>query len=130
MCLNTFVVFAHVDVGCLHHADHAKEYIPTVFDSYSVNVSLGEIDFQIGLFDTAGQEDYDQLRPLSYPEANIVMLCFGIESQRSLDSVREKVRLARQLDFLGPTFMLTHHATSGILKYCNTVHMFPECLLA
>ena len=42
------------------------EYVPTVFDNYSVQIQIGDEQFNLGLFDTAGQEDYDKIRPLSY----------------------------------------------------------------
>ena len=45
------------------------------------------------LWDTAGQEDYDRLRPLSYPESHLVMITYAIDSPDSLDDVQEKVRL-------------------------------------
>lgn len=38
-----------------------------------------------------GQEDYDRLRPLSYPHSHVILLCFAIDSPDSLDNVQEKV---------------------------------------
>jgi cell division control protein 42 len=42
------------------------------------------------LFDTAGQEDYDRLRPLSYPQTDVFLVCFSVTSPASFENVREK----------------------------------------
>lgn len=47
----------------------------------------------LGLWDTAGQEDYDRLRPLSYPQTDVFLICFSIVSRASFDNVKAKVSI-------------------------------------
>ncbi|ELV09519.1 Rho-related GTP-binding protein RhoD [Tupaia chinensis] len=39
------------------------------------------------IWDTAGQDDYDRLRPLFYPDASVLLLCFDVTSPHSFDNV-------------------------------------------
>jgi len=67
-----------------------KDYIPTVFDNYVVNLTAGDQSIELGLWDTAGQEEYDRLRPLSYANANVFLLCFSVVSPVSFENVQAK----------------------------------------
>jgi len=53
-------------------------YVPTVFENYLSAFWVDNKPVELTLWDTAGQEDYDRLRPLSYPDADIVLICFSI----------------------------------------------------
>ncbi|KAJ1568879.1 GTP-binding protein Rho1 [Nowakowskiella sp. JEL0078] len=65
-------------------------YVPTVFENYVAEIEVDGKQFELALWDTAGQEDYDRLRPLSYPDSHVIMICFSVDSPDSLENVNEK----------------------------------------
>lgn len=65
-------------------------YVPTIFDNYITNVTIGDKKIALELWDTAGQEDYEELRPLSYPETDIFLITYSIVGPDSFDNVKQK----------------------------------------
>ncbi|XKL64272.1 hypothetical protein PGB90_004358 [Kerria lacca] len=67
-----------------------KEYIPTVFDNFPLSLTIDGIEYDVTLWDTAGQEDYERLRPLSYTNTDCFLLCFSIGNRSSFDNIVQK----------------------------------------
>lgn len=65
-------------------------YVPTVFENYVADIEVDNKQVELALWDTAGQEDYDRLRPLSYPDTDVILMCFSIDSPDSLENIPEK----------------------------------------
>uniref|UniRef100_A0A8C9VD00 Rho-related GTP-binding protein RhoA-D-like n=1 Tax=Scleropages formosus TaxID=113540 RepID=A0A8C9VD00_SCLFO len=65
-------------------------YVPTVFENYIADIEVDGKQVELALWDTAGQEDYDRLRPLSYPDTDVILMCFSIDSPDSLENIPEK----------------------------------------
>ncbi|KAM9821196.1 rho-related GTP-binding protein RhoF [Neosynchiropus ocellatus] len=70
--------------------DFPEKYAPSVFEKYVTSISVEGKVIRLNLYDTAGQEDYDRLRPLSYVEANLILVCFDVTNPTSFDNVMIK----------------------------------------
>jgi len=60
------------------------------YDYFEANVTVEGITFLVGLYDTAGNEVYDHLRPLSYPATDVFVVCFSVANRDSFGNIRQK----------------------------------------
>ncbi|KAI3510418.1 hypothetical protein L1887_17390 [Cichorium endivia] len=67
-----------------------SDYVPTIFDNFSANVVVNGSTVNLALWDTAGQEDYNRLRPLSYRGADVFLLAFSLINKASYDNIYRK----------------------------------------
>lgn len=65
--------------------------MPTIFENYITRMKLGDKTVELSLWDTAGQEDYDRLRPLSYPDTDVVIITYSICNPDSIRNIDAKV---------------------------------------
>ncbi|XP_078454924.1 rho-related GTP-binding protein RhoA-C-like [Lampetra planeri] len=65
-------------------------YVPTVFENYVADMEVDGKQVELALWDTAGQEDYNRLRPLSYPDTDVILMCFSIDSPDSLGNITDR----------------------------------------
>lgn len=76
-------------------------WTPTVFENYCLNItelncfpecnsSNRQLNVNLTLCDTAGQEDYERLRLLSYNNVDIIIVCFSVVKPESFVNVKEK----------------------------------------
>ncbi|KAK3585968.1 hypothetical protein CHS0354_038513 [Potamilus streckersoni] len=65
-------------------------YVPTVFETYVTDIEVVGKQVELALWDTAGQEDYDRLRPLSYPDTDVILICFSVDNPDSLTNALDR----------------------------------------
>ncbi|GAA5870728.1 hypothetical protein JCM8547_005040 [Rhodosporidiobolus lusitaniae] len=67
-----------------------SEYEPTIFENYVAEIRLDGKAVQLALWDTAGQEEYERLRPLSYSQSHVILIAFALDTPDSLENVSVK----------------------------------------
>ncbi|XP_061893010.1 rho-related GTP-binding protein RhoA-D-like [Entelurus aequoreus] len=65
-------------------------YVPTVYENYVADIEVDGKPVELALWDTAGQGDYDRLRPFAYPDTHVILMSFSIDSPDSLENIPEK----------------------------------------
>jgi small GTP-binding protein len=91
-----FVVIGDGSIGktCLlsvySKGEFPIDYVPTVVDNFTVQVNIDGKPVSVNLWDTAGQENFDSFRSLSYPDTDAFIICFSLVIPFSLDNVIDK----------------------------------------
>lgn len=67
-----------------------ERYVPTIFENYTQLATINNESWKLHIWDTAGQDEYDRLRPLSYTGAQIILLCFALDSRQSYVNLSER----------------------------------------
>lgn len=67
-----------------------EDYVPTIFDNTVRRVRFAGKEIELWLWDTAGQEDYDRLRALSYPNTDVFLVCFAVDNPVSLENLVDR----------------------------------------
>uniref|UniRef100_N1R4U3 Rac-like GTP-binding protein 6 n=1 Tax=Aegilops tauschii TaxID=37682 RepID=N1R4U3_AEGTA len=98
------------------------DYVPTVFDNFSANVVVDGNTVNLGLWDTAGQEDYNRLRPLSYRGADVFLLAFSLISKASYENVSKK-KFSAEVHF---TIISMVTFMSYLIRFLCFWHWIPE----
>ena len=102
--------------------------MPTVFENYVAEVEVDGKYVELALWDTAGLEDYDRLRPLAYPDSHVILICFDIAGPDSLDNVLEKVR-SKILNTLVLIFILRLSESQWIIEVNHFCQGLPIILV-
>ena len=64
-----------------------REYVPTVFDNYSAKVKIEDTTYNVQLWDTAGQEELENIRTLSYANTSVFLLCFSVVTPSTFENI-------------------------------------------
>ncbi|KAK6177771.1 hypothetical protein SNE40_015806 [Patella caerulea] len=67
-----------------------ETFTTTVFEQHDVDIEVDNISVPLALWEISGQEDYDRFRHLSYPNTDVILMCFSIHNPASLESISER----------------------------------------
>ncbi|KAM0676454.1 hypothetical protein GVAV_000421 [Gurleya vavrai] len=103
----------------LTHSKFNEEYVPTVFENTKYSTLHKKRKIEIDFWDTAGQEDYSRIMPLSYPETTLLLICFSISDPDSLQSIANK--WVHEAKFHCPNVPFIVVGTKADLRYESSV---------
>ncbi|CAG7819614.1 unnamed protein product [Allacma fusca] len=68
----------------------SEEIFYNGYQKYSKNVRLGETQINMSLWDATGDEEWDRVRTMLYPETNVILMCFSIDDPTSFQNISKK----------------------------------------
>lgn len=66
------------------------DYVPTVFENYRTQINTSAGPIALDIWDTAGQEEYDEIRKLAFNQVDVFLVCFSIDNPASLQNLESK----------------------------------------
>ncbi|KAI6649205.1 RAS-like GTP-binding protein [Oopsacas minuta] len=69
---------------------YLEGYVPTLFENYASEIESNQGLVQVSMYDTPGDDNYSHIRPLSYPDTDILLLCFDLSSPQSYHNIFTK----------------------------------------
>ncbi|NXI22479.1 RND3 protein, partial [Sterrhoptilus dennistouni] len=101
-----------------------ESYVPTVFENYTASFEIDTQRIELSLWDTSGSPYYDNVRPLSYPDSDAVLICFDISRPETLDSVLKKASWKGEIqEFCPNTKMLLVGCKSDLRTDVSTLRV-------
>jgi len=91
-----FVVLGDASVGktCILHSflkgEFFDEYVPTIIENKLTQMKIGSSFVKLELWDTAGQEEYKEMRRLSYHQTDLFIIVLSVVDRNSLTNALEK----------------------------------------
>ena len=70
--------------------NYCKDEFPDrqiLYDNYSINVDVDGVNLELSLTEIVGDQ---HLREMSYPNTDVIVLCFGVDRPQSLEGVQKK----------------------------------------
>lgn len=65
------------------------DYVATVFENYAGKTNVAGDEYTVGIFDSAGQHDYESLREFTYKDSEVFVVCYSVVDRESFESIKE-----------------------------------------
>lgn len=84
-----------------------KEYEKTIEDSYTIKRNIDDIDCQLYIIDTSGEEEYKSMQDLWINTAEAFLLVYSIDNKESFDEIKTKCTKIKNLRSNGGKYFIT-----------------------